>query len=317
MGQVSFKVTVAEGRNLISNESPYYSFHRYTSITLRFIPELKIHATSMPAAISAYSHPTTLTVVPVGRTSLWDLTCTPATVKYLVLIGNRYYSLHSFFKFNCFSGHTKSLRMAIAGMTHISFMNPRLLGKQEKTKISLSDHVENIECLTYDSISGHLIISDSGKRKIFRYNLKMKHMTVLVNSGIGKVTSMSFDSYGNNLYYCDEDKSRVEVLSLGTRYTFPVYRAAHGEVPHSIVVVPDHGVFFLAVKTANGTFVIKRANQDGTQVIPRMTGSHILGPKVVLSYDTKSEKVYWFDSGREIIEFISVSINTLAVQLPF
>ncbi|KAK6624765.1 hypothetical protein RUM44_011625 [Polyplax serrata] len=202
--------------------------------------------------------------------------------------------------------HTKSLRMAIAGMTHISFMNPRLLGKQEKTKISLSDHVENIECLTYDSISGHLIISDSGKRKIFRYNLKMKHMTVLVNSGIGKVTSMSFDSYGNNLYYCDEDKSRVEVLSLGTRYTFPVYRAAHGEVPHSIVVVPDHGVFFLAVKTANGTFVIKRANQDGTQVIPRMTGSHILGPKVVLSYDTKSEKVYWFDSGREIIEFISI-----------
>lgn len=132
-----------------------------------------------------------------------------------------------------------------------------------------------------------------------------------MSSGIGKISSMSFDSYGNNLYYCDEERMRAEVLSISTKYSLPVYRASHGEIPQSIVVVPEHGVFFLAVAVTDGV-VIKRVNMDGTQILPHMTGTKLSGPKVVLSYDRKTEKVYWFDSGKEIIEYMNVSFKLLA-----
>ena len=75
-----------------------------------------------------------------------------------------------------FPGVTKPLQVVVAGKTHINFITPRLLGKQSKIKLNLADHVDTIECMAFDSLSGNLIISDTGKKKIFLYNMRTKYV---------------------------------------------------------------------------------------------------------------------------------------------
>ncbi len=50
---------------------------------------------------------------------------------------------------------------------------------------------------------------------------------------------MSFDHYGNNLYFCDTEKNTVEVFSMYSKKRIVFY--SHGEKPVAITVVPEHG----------------------------------------------------------------------------
>lgn len=130
---------------------------------------------------------------------------------------------------------------------------------------------------------------------------------VLIDGSIGKITAMSFDIYGGNIYLCDEERLRIEVFSISTKSSVTAYKTNGGDVPKSVLVIPEHGVFFVAVLSSSATLIVNRINMDGTQIMPHITGSRITGLKLEMSYDKNSQKVFWFDSGSEIIECMNVS----------
>lgn len=119
-------------------------------------------------------------------------------------------------------------------------ITPLVLGRQEAIIHHLPG-IESIGCMTYDSVSGSIIMYDSGNRKLYQYHWESRELVILLNSGLGQIVSMSFDPYGNNLYYCDEDKKSVEVLSLTTREQITIHKSYRGDIPISVVAIPEHG----------------------------------------------------------------------------
>ncbi|KAL0278971.1 UNVERIFIED_CONTAM: hypothetical protein PYX00_000631 [Menopon gallinae] len=219
---------------------------------------------------------------------------------------------------------TKPLQIAVGGTNKLLLFSPHHLGKQVMTEIKLPD-IRKVGCMTYDSLSGSILLNDVKQRKIFRFNIKTEEISVLISSGLGYVTSMSFDSYGNNLYFTDAELKRVDVWSMSSNSLVTVYKTYHGDIPESVVVVPEHGVFFLAVSRTNQSASISRVNMDGTEIIPDIGGIHVLGSKISLTYDKKTQKIYWSHdnviesmnidgTGREIIHSITDTPVSMVAQ---
>lgn len=78
--------------------------------------------------------------------------------------------------------------------------------------------------------------------------------SVLLTSGIGKITSMSHDPFTNNLYACDEEKRTLDVWSLHTRNRKTLIKYSSGHRAVSVVVAADQRsvILLLLVDTNRG-----------------------------------------------------------------
>nr|QJD20828.1 vitellogenin receptor [Liposcelis entomophila] len=209
---------------------------------------------------------------------------------------------------------TKPLRFVVGAKDRLMIVTPRLLGRHDTTEIHLPD-ISAIGCMTYDSLAASLIISDSIDRKLYSYHLPTRKLNKLLSSGVGQIVSMSFDAFGNNLYYCDEEKKSVEVLSLTTKEQITIHKSLNGDVPISIVAVSEEGAFFVAVLKTNGAIMLLRVSLDGQQV--HSCVSDIRGPLINLAYDKKTKTIFWTNSAAEIIESISVNCTNRDVLESF
>lgn len=59
---------------------------------------------------------------------------------------------------------------------------------------------------------------------------------------LGLISSMEYDSFGNNLYFCDEDALTIEVISLTTFSRTVIAEGTLWERPVSLTLSPEHGL---------------------------------------------------------------------------
>lgn len=81
---------------------------------------------------------------------------------------------------DCFLVRTKPLHVAVGSNNKLLLFSPHHLGKQAMTEIKLPD-IHKLGCMTYDSLSGSIIMSDIKQRKIYRFNLKTEEIVSTVN----------------------------------------------------------------------------------------------------------------------------------------
>lgn len=68
-----------------------------------------------------------------------------------------------------------------------------------------------------------------------------KHEMSIVTDGIGKVSGMDFDPYGNNLYWTDSEHHTVEVISLERFEKTILISDLGGEIPTDVALVSTDG----------------------------------------------------------------------------
>nr|CAJ19121.1 vitellogenin receptor [Blattella germanica] len=172
----------------------------------------------------------------------------------------------------------------------------QFLGKQTFYEMSLQA-VNHIGAITYNSLTGHLVIFDAVQHKLFNLGLKTMKLSQLA-SDVGYIDGMDFDYLGNNIYLCDGQKATIEILSLTTLERPVLLHSFEGEVPLDIAVVPEEGIMFIAMSrhltsSENGPH-IDRMTMDGREHF-HIVESGLDGPIISLHYDKELHRVFWTD----------------------
>lgn len=75
--------------------------------------------------------------------------------------------------------------------------------------------VNEIRAIAYNQVNDTVIFAN--KTKILEYHFGSGNLAVLVEDGLEAVSGMDIDSATGNLYWCDNAKGTVEVMSLVTK----------------------------------------------------------------------------------------------------
>lgn len=157
--------------------------------------------------------------------------------------------------------HTsKPLIMYLGIRNYLISLEHQTFGKHEPGEgEALSMHIHK---MAYNILTGDIFIADNHKKVIFVAKINSKSTTTkqLVSSGIGKVSSLAFgklndvlifqtilifiillDHLGNNLYWSDEERGTIEVMSLNTNYRAIVRHFVDTNKPIALALVPENG----------------------------------------------------------------------------
>lgn len=138
----------------------------------------------------------------------------------------------------------KKKNLAIGAGDMLILIQHQKLGKHDINVLPVS--FSQINYITYDSVSGAIIVSDEVQRKMYSVNLETKKSKVLLSSGIGQIGGMDFDYFTNNLYWTDIEHGTVEVMSLRTMEKKTIMGNLAGHIPLDIALVPEEGwVYFV------------------------------------------------------------------------
>ncbi|PSN38293.1 hypothetical protein C0J52_19350 [Blattella germanica] len=186
--------------------------------------------------------------------------------------------------------------MIVAANNKLYAVGHQFLGKQTFYEMSLQA-VNHIGAITYNSLTGHLVIFDAVQHKLFNLGLKTMKLSQLA-SDVGYIDGMDFDYLGNNIYLCDGQKATIEILSLTTLERTVLLHSFEGEVPLDIAVVPEEGIMFIAMSrhltsSENGPH-IDRMTMDGREHF-HIVESGLDGPIISLHYDKELHRVFWTD----------------------
>ncbi|CAG9813302.1 unnamed protein product [Phaedon cochleariae] len=195
-------------------------------------------------------------------------------------------------------------QMLIAGTKNtLVHIEHQFLGKHDVT--SLPTVARDIGCLAFDTVNNTLLISDLASKNIISLNLDTGASDILDIAGLGRITAMDYDSRGNNLYICDEDRSTLEVINLNSMSRKILLHDMDGETPEAIALVPEEGVMFVSLnKKGDRSSHIDRFYMDGTGRTHGME-SNLIGP-ISLYYDHDLHRVFFADAGTGLIESTSV-----------
>ncbi|XP_057655031.1 vitellogenin receptor [Diorhabda carinulata] len=161
--------------------------------------------------------------------------------------------------------------------------------------------VEHAGSLAFDSNKNILFVSDKKLKKIVTLNLHTGFNKTLDISGLGQIIAMDFDVTSNNLYICDLDRLVVEVISLNTMAKKVLMHDTLGEIPESIVLVPEEGVMFISFHNEElKRSHIDRFTMDGagrTHIIEeQLTGS------ISMMFDRELNRIFFADAQRGTID---------------
>nr|BAE93218.1 vitellogenin receptor [Rhyparobia maderae] len=186
--------------------------------------------------------------------------------------------------------------MVVSSDHKIYVVGHQFLGRQTFTQMTM-DSVHHIGAITYNSLTGNVIIFDDAQHKLYNLGVKTGKLSQLA-SDIGSIEGMDFDYLGNNLYWCDAQKAPVEVMSLTTHERTILLHSFEGEVPLDVAVVPEEGVMFLSMSrhlsSSEGPH-IDRISMDGKGEHTHIVESYLEGPTLNLYYDKDMERIFWAD----------------------
>lgn len=178
------------------------------------------------------------------------------------------------------------------------------LGKHEVKALPVK--FSKISDIAYNSINGDIFVADKEDKKIYSVGFDDKESKTLVSTGIGEVGGMDFDSYGNNLYWCDTEFKTVEVLSLNTMTRKVILRDLEGETPLDVALIPDEGVMFIAFQKGAHSAHVDRLHMDGQGGRTHVIEKGIVGPTVNLAYDAGLQRVFLSDAYTGVLESTSI-----------
>ncbi|XP_050441147.1 vitellogenin receptor [Adelges cooleyi] len=179
------------------------------------------------------------------------------------------------------------------------------LGRQKTIEIPLKNKIPRISAITYNSLTGAIIIYDSKSKKISMYDVFKMKLLDLVTSELGVIHSLKFDNYGNNLYWCDWGRGTLDVLSLTTKTRTVLLSEVDGYIPIAVALVPDQGYMFVAMKSESHLH-IDRIHMDGyVKSHEHIVEMGLMGEEMVLHFDMTARRLYFTDFRNGIIESVN------------
>ncbi|XP_049944498.1 vitellogenin receptor-like [Schistocerca serialis cubense] len=191
----------------------------------------------------------------------------------------------------------KEVVVAVAG-SHIIQVEHRLLGRQTQS-VMLAKSVRHVDAVVYSSVDDMLILSESEEKKLFSMAMSTNVIRPLLEKGIGKIMSLSYDVYGNNVYWTDAELATVNAMSMNTKTVAVLLRSTGAEPPLSVAVVPDQGYMFVAFGSSSHVHVDKILMDGSGQRVHVL--EEVSGPYVSLWYDSILDRVFVADSGTNTI----------------
>ncbi|KAJ9573514.1 hypothetical protein L9F63_009078, partial [Diploptera punctata] len=200
--------------------------------------------------------------------------------------------------------------MIVAAQNKLFAIEHQILGSQSVYEMNLLS-LHSIGAITYNSLTGHIIVYDTELKMLFNLGYESKKMTKLATD-VGDIAGMDFDYVGNNLYWCDNVKGTVEMMSLTTLERTVLLHSLENEIPMDIAVVPEKGIMFVSMSrqlySSEGPH-IDRISMDGKREHIHIVESKLVGPTVNLHYDRDMSRIFWSDLNGE--EISSSALNGL------
>lgn len=206
-------------------------------------------------------------------------------------------------KHTCIEVEKKKLLVIGAGDMLLTVHHQKL-GKHQVTALPVS--FNEISAITFNSISGEILVADKQDKKIYTVSLENKNVQTLISTGIGQVGGMDFDYYSNNLYWTDIESGTVEILSLNTMMRKIILRDLEGEIPLDIALVPEDGIMFIAFQKPEQSVHIDRLHMDGQGGRTHVLEQGLIGPIINMLYDPGLQRIFFTDSHTGNIESTSV-----------
>ncbi|XP_049827409.1 vitellogenin receptor-like isoform X1 [Schistocerca gregaria] len=191
----------------------------------------------------------------------------------------------------------KEVVVAVAG-NRIIKVEHRLLGRHTQSVVRAKS-IHHVSAVVYSSVDDVLVMSESEEKKLFSMAMSTNLIRPLLEKGIGRITSLSYDTHGNNVYWSDAELATVSAMSMNTKTVAVLLRSTGAELPLSVAVVPDHGYMFVAFGSSSHVHVDKILMDGSGQRVHVL--EEVSGPYVTLWYDSSLDRAFVADSGMNTI----------------
>jgi len=213
-------------------------------------------------------------------------------------------------KKKCIDDSTKP-KLMIGYENSLKILRFNSIGRNVVTEIKLAD-LKSIGAVEYNPINNTAFISDLFFKTMFEYNFKTKELKSVSSRHMDSVKAIALDFIGENLYWADSARRRIEVMSLRTRAR--ALLAMEAEHPQDLIVVPEHRLLFVTLTGRRGGRILKMyMNGYARKTLVRTTR----GEPVSLTYNADTQKIFWCDVERDTIEHISISGKSQSVALRY
>lgn len=99
-----------------------------------------------------------------------------------------------------------------------------------------------------DAKTGDLFVVDNGNKKIIRVSAEnAEDVEVIVEEGIGEISSIVFDEGTESLFWTDKEHRSVQSLSTEMRTIKCIHTFPEGDIPLAVVVDSQKRLLFVAV----------------------------------------------------------------------
>lgn len=79
------------------------------------------------------------------------------------------------------------------------------------------------------------------KQRIYSWKPKTEELVVLLDDGLGTISSIEFDHYANNLYWIDSRIHAIKVMNIHSLLTANILEGNSSYSPIKFTLVPSHG----------------------------------------------------------------------------
>ncbi|XP_050099574.1 putative vitellogenin receptor isoform X1 [Anopheles aquasalis] len=171
----------------------------------------------------------------------------------------------------------------------------------------------NISRLAFNSLTGEVLVADNVQKAIFAVNLETKQTRALVTTGIGSVASLALDYLSNTVFWCDTDRSTIEIYSLDTHHRSIVQHFLGGDSPVALALIPEIGKMFIALRSRAAPW---HTHIDQLALTGRGPHAHVMEDRIGSNgsigfhVDHDLRAVFWSDQSSGRIEMTSYEGDT-------
>ncbi|XP_049533845.1 putative vitellogenin receptor [Anopheles darlingi] len=171
----------------------------------------------------------------------------------------------------------------------------------------------NISRLAFNSLTGEVLVADNVQRAIYAVNLETKATRALVTTHIGSVSALALDYLSNTLFWCDTDRSTIELYSLETHHRSIVQHFVGGDAPVALALIPEIGKMFIALRSRTAPW---HTHIDQLAMTGRGPHAHVMEERVssngsiAFHVDHDLRAVFWSDQRSGRIEMTSYEGDT-------
>lgn len=77
------------------------------------------------------------------------------------------------------------------------------------------------------------------QQKIYLLNPRNFTLKLIVSDGLGTITSLEYDYFGNNIYWINPVRYLVNVINLSTLRSKTILKGGSTYIPYDLVLDPD------------------------------------------------------------------------------